>query len=45
MDYREYDRDEILLDSEKSDLYEMFGAAFRGSFTYAQTSKELHELG
>lgn len=45
MDYREYDRDDILLDSEKSELYEMFGAAFRGSFVYTQMPNKLHEFG
>jgi len=45
MDYREYDKENILLDSEKSDLYEMFGSEFRVAYSEKEDIQNSFELG
>lgn len=45
MDYREYDRESAILDSEKSDLHEMYGSELRFAYNEKQTQKSFFELG
>jgi hypothetical protein len=45
MDYREYDQNDLILDSEKSDVTDIIGSEFRLAYRQTQESENIAEIG